>query len=307
MKKRGTIATILIVAAIIGGISTYTYYNKVNEIKVSAKQIEEVKPKVIDQNSIMKGGNIIYSAQKYAVPANEVQVMLDGKSTDKNKQIFLTFDDGPSHNTPQILKILKEEGVHATFFVLGSSLKGSEKSKQYLKDEIYEGNAIANHSFSHDFKKLYPHNRLDVNTFMSEINTTNSIMKNILGNDFDARVLRMPGGYMSRRYYKDPGLKELDATFKTDHITSIDWDAETGDATGRRYTPSQLLHNAIRETKGETHIILLMHDAATKKSTVEGLKALINYYKEQGYSFKVIENAPIDSFNKKIEPTKISN
>ena len=101
---------------------------------MNGKQIEEVKPKVIEQNSIMAGGNIIDAAQKYAVPANEVQVMLDGKLKDKNKQIFLIFDDGPSHNTPQILKILKEEGVHATFFVLGSSLKNSEKNKQYLKD-----------------------------------------------------------------------------------------------------------------------------------------------------------------------------
>ena len=271
---------------------------------MNGKQIEEVKPKVIEQNSIMAGGNIIDAAQKYAVPANEVQVMLDGKLKDKNKQIFLIFDDGPSHNTPQILKILKEEGVHATFFVLGSSLKNSEKNKQYLKDTIYEGNAIANHTFSHNFKKLYPHNRLDVTTFMNEINTTNSIMKDILGSDFDSRVLRMPGGYMSRRYYKDQGLKELNATFKTNHITSIDWDAETGDATGRRYTTSQLLHNAIKETKGETHIILLMHDAATKKATVEGLRDLIQYYKSQGYAFKVIENAPVDSFNKKVENVK---
>ena len=106
---------------------------------------------------------------------------------------------------------------------------------------------------------------------MNEINTTNSIMKDILESDFDSRVLRMPGGYMSRRYYKDQGLKEL---------------------------------NAIKETKGETHIILLMHDAATKKATVEGLRDLIQYYKSQGYAFKVIENAPVDSFNKKVENVK---
>ncbi|MGL4760919.1 MAG: polysaccharide deacetylase family protein [Sarcina sp.] len=309
MNKRGKIAIVAIIAILsIGGVGIFSY-NKIHEKKVDSikAKVDTVTQPVHEKPSpteIMPDNNIIYAAQSYAVPANEVQAMLDGKSTDKTKQVFLTFDDGPSKYTPEVLKILKEKGVHATFFVLGSQLEDSTTNQEYLKQEIQEGNAIANHTYSHNFKKLYPHNSVNVSTFMGEINKTNEIMKGILGNNFNARVLRMPGGYMSRKYYNDANLPELNSAFAKEHITSIDWDGETGDATGRKYTPQQLVNNAIKETKDDTHIVLLMHDSATKKATVEALSDLIDYYKSNGYEFKVIENPTIQSFDKKIDTTK---
>ena len=313
MNRKGKLIAIALIAALsVGGVGIFTY-NKINSKtaianpKINTEKIEAIH-KEPSPTDIIPNNNIIYSAKSYGVPANEVEKMLEGKDTDNNKQVFLTFDDGPSKYTPEVLKILKEKDVHATFFVLGSQLENSSKNKEYLKQEILDGNAIANHTFSHSFKKLYPHNRVDVDVFMGEINKTNNIMKSILGNDFNARVLRMPGGYMSRRYYHDENLPELNSKFAKEHITSIDWDGETGDATGRRYTPDQLVNNAIKETKNDTHIILLMHDSATKKSTVEALPDLIDYYKSHGYAFKVIENPTIESFNTakeiKVENTK---
>ena len=84
---------------------------------------------------------------------------------------------------------------------------------------------------------------------MSELNETNEIMKSVLGKNFNARVIRMPGGYMSRRYYRDPNLKALDEAFAKDNIVSIDWDAETGDATGRHYTVEQYVENSANKVK----------------------------------------------------------
>ena len=311
MNSKGKLTAIAIIGALtVGGIGIFAY-NKINE---KTKVVASIKnePAVVspvhkepNPTDIIPNDNIIYAAKDYAVPANEVAKMLEGKSTDNTKEVFLTFDDGPSKYTPEVLKILKEKGVHATFFVLGTQLENSSENREYLKQEILDGNAIANHSYSHDFKKLYPHNRVDVTTFMDEINRTNNIMKSILGDDFNARVLRMPGGYMSRKYYHDENLPELDSEFKKLHITSIDWDGETGDATGRKYTPQQLVDNAIRETKDDTHVILLMHDSATKKTTVEALPELIDYYKSHGYEFKVIENPTVDSFNPKVEAQNI--
>lgn len=65
----------------------------------------------------MPNGNIIYAADSYAVSADEVEKMLEGKASNNDKEIFLTFDDGPSENTREILKILKEEDIHATFLI----------------------------------------------------------------------------------------------------------------------------------------------------------------------------------------------
>ena len=240
-------------------------------------------------NEIIPNGNIIYSAKSYAVPANEVAQMINGTYKGGGKQIFLTFDDGPSAvNTPKVLNILKKYGVHATFFVLGSNLQ-TKTEQNLLKEEIMDGNAIGDHSYSHNYSKLYPGNKVNVTAFMNELNKTNSIMRSILGPNFNARVIRMPGGYMSRAYYHDKNLPALNSEFRKEGITSIDWNAETGDATGKAYTPSQLVNNAIKETKGYHHIVLLMHDI--KGNTVQALPELIQYYKSQGYSFDVISNS----------------
>ncbi|WP_297522415.1 polysaccharide deacetylase family protein [uncultured Clostridium sp.] len=243
-------------------------------------------------NEIVPNGNIIYSAKSYAVPANEVNEMVNGKYPGNEKEIFLTFDDGPSiTNTPKVLKVLKEYGVHATFFVLGSELK-TNADKNIIKDEIIQGNAVADHSYSHSYKILYPHNSVDVSTFMKEFNETNDIMRSVLGKNFNARIVRMPGGYMSRVYYHDKHLPALNAAFKKAGITSVDWNAETGDATGKYYTSNQLVQNAGKETKGYHHIVLLMHDI--KSNTAAALPQLIQYYKSRGYEFKVISNTGIN-------------
>ena len=251
-----------------------------------------------NQNKIIQGNNIIESAKSYAVPANQVAQILAGHSNLKTKEVFLTFDDGPSQNSEEILKILKENDVHATFFILGSQLANNPQMQQVVKDEIYQGNAIANHSYSHDYKKLYPNNVLNISNTMNEINETNKILQNILCSDFDARVLRLPGGYMSRYYYKDPNLSLFNKTLDDAHITSIDWDAETGDATtGGQVSTQTLVNNAMNHINNLNQPVILMHDSSTKKDTVEALPYLIKALKDKGYKFMVIENAPISSFD----------
>lgn len=303
MKRR--IAAIALAVVVLGGVGfgIKALVSKTNtkavESKAAKKNIKkQEKPKPTD---IMPNQNIIYAADSYAVSADQVELMLEGKSKNTEKEIFLTFDDGPSENTRKILKILQDEGVHATFFDIGSALKDNKENQQLLREEIEQGNAIANHSFSHDYKKLYPGNSVDVQAFMNELNDTDKIMKSVLGENFNARVVRMPGGYMSRRYYRDPNLKALDEAFAKNNIVSLDWDAETGDATGRHYTVEQYVQNASKNLKNLTHVVLLMHDAAAKKETVTALPAIIKFFKEQGYAFKVIKNSPVSNTNSENE------
>jgi peptidoglycan/xylan/chitin deacetylase (PgdA/CDA1 family) len=63
-----------------------------------------------------------------------------------NKQIALTFDDGPSQYTPGFLKELKRLNVHATFFMIGQQVPGKRK---LLKQMIDDGHELANHSWNH--------------------------------------------------------------------------------------------------------------------------------------------------------------
>lgn len=242
-----------------------------------------------NDDEILTGTNIMQSAREYSVSAKEVNEMIKGK-TNGEKEIFLTFDDGPSYNTPKVLSILKKYNVHGTFFTLGQNIESSDVNKKYIK-EIYEsGNAIANHTYSHDFKRLYPGNSVNPNIFIEELNKTNRAIKNILGENFDTKVMRMPGGYMSREYYKDANLASLDNKLKDKGIVSIDWNADSGDATGNNVADNKIVSKAIKDAGNSEDIILLMHDTGAKDTTVQALPQVIEHFQKNGYTFKVISN-----------------
>ncbi|HII4498576.1 TPA: polysaccharide deacetylase family protein [Clostridium perfringens] len=293
------LGVLAIIILLWGGIKVVTMIGSNLANKASINKEQEEQEKVIKPNpdDVMPGMNITYEADKYAVDAKDVQAMANDTYKGEGKYVFLTFDDGPSNSTEKILNILKDKDVHGTFFVLGSSIEKDSKRQAYLKEELKSGNAIANHSYSHDFKKLYPGNKLNIDYFMDEFNKTNDIMKSILGGEFDCRVLRMPGGYGTRKYYKDPSLKEFDNTLQENGIINVDWNALDGDAEGKPYSTEEMLNYVKKTSKGKNHVVILMHDAAGKEKTVEILPQIIDYYKNEGYEFKVIKNTSKEENN----------
>ncbi|MCX0394182.1 polysaccharide deacetylase family protein [Clostridium perfringens] len=293
------LGVLAIIVLLWGGIKVVTMIGSNLANKASINKEQEEQEKVIKPNpdDVMPGMNITYEADKYAVDAKDVQAMANDTYKGEGKYVFLTFDDGPSNSTEKILNILKDKDVHGTFFVLGSSIEKDSKRQEYLKEELKSGNAIANHSYSHDFKKLYPGNKLKIDSFMDEFNKTNDIMQSILGGEFDCKVLRMPGGYGTRKYYKDPSLKEFDDTLQENGIINVDWNALDGDAEGKPYSTEEMLNYVKKTSKGKNHVVILMHDAAGKEKTVEILPQIIDYYKNEGYDFKVIKNTSKEENN----------
>lgn len=301
----------LIAIILLGGLIAYPLVNKSPKINtvVSAKTQDEETQNTQEEakeqdettetsdaadthndTDIIPEKNLTYEGEKYSIPASEVQKIVNGHRIDDNKYVFLTFDDGPSPNTEKVLDILKEKGVHATFFILGENLAKGDTIKELLKRSISEGNAIGNHTYTHDFKKLYPNNSVNTDIYMNEYNQTSELMKSVLGDQFNTKVIRMPGGRNSRAYYHDPNLKSFDETLTSDGIVSIDWNVENGDAEGKNYSVDQLYNNAVKESQGMNQIVILMHDTYGKGKTVEMLPRLIDYYKNNGYEFKTIES-----------------
>ncbi len=147
----GVLAIILLLW---GGIKVVTMIgnNLANKASINEEQAEQEKVIKPNPDDVMPGMNITYEADKYAVDAKDVQAMANDTYKGEGKYVFLTFDDGPSNSTEKILNTLKDKDVHGTFFVLGSSIENDSKRQEYLKEELKSGNAIANHSYSHDFK-----------------------------------------------------------------------------------------------------------------------------------------------------------
>ncbi|MBV1822292.1 hypothetical protein KUA25_30245, partial [Bacteroidales bacterium MSK.15.36] len=75
----------------------------------------------------------------------------------------------------------------------------------------------------------------------------------------------------------------LNAGFK-----HIDWNIENGDARRLNVPKEELLNNVKRDMVNHNHLVILMHDSATKKTTVESLPELIEYLKGQGFEFGII-------------------
>ncbi|MBV7271449.1 polysaccharide deacetylase [Clostridium sp. PL3] len=220
----------------------------------------------------------------------EVKDILDNKGkNDGEKIVFLTFDDGPSVTvTPKILDVLKNYNVKATFCLIGKEINASEGSKNLVKRIFKEGHALANHTYSHNLKSLYPQNKTDVEYFMEEVEKTNSAIKSIVGQDFNTRVLRMPGGYMSRKYYSDPNLEEFNAKLEEKGMYSIDWNAYDFDSEGSKKYAAELLNEVIKSVGAKEKVVLLMHDTYGKEETAKALPQIIEYLKRQGYEFRTL-------------------
>ena len=260
--------------------------------KGSSSSSKEAKKeaKKEDKTQLKKGSNHSIEASDYAYDVTAVNNTIRGKSDDvKGKVVFLTFDDGIDPTlTPQVMDILKEYGVHATFFHIGYTI--TPENGDILKRQITEGHAIANHSLSHNFNLLYPGRVPNQSQIVSEVNQTNANFQAILGKDFKTRIFRYPGGHMSWQ-----GLESTDHALAKEDIQWIDWNMLCGDAEPLSVRPTtsesmMAYMDGSQKYFPETTVkVVLMHDTAGKELTVQTLPQIIEYFKNQGYTFGVLE------------------
>ena len=194
------------------------------------------------------------------------------------KRAFLTFDDGPSSNTNQILDILNERGIKATFFVLGSNV---EKNPEMVKRMYDEGHFIANHGYSHVYETIYQ----SPQAVLDEYNRCNQVVRDAIGEqEYNSHLFRFPGGLVGGKY-ADIKNQANDLLLLND-IVHVDWNALNGDSETTSPTIEYEVQR-IQETVGDKQsVVILMHDAQAKTVTVEALPTIIDYLKEQGYEFK---------------------
>lgn len=209
--------------------------------------------------------------------------------TDGKRVVYLTFDDGPSTtNTPQILDILDQYNVKATFFVLGSSIDKSDEAKEILKEEVKRGHAIANHTYGHDYSYLYPNRTMNVNNIVSDLEKSQNSMKAVLGEDFSTRVIRLPGGYWSWE-----GRTAMKEAMEQNGYYNVDWNALNKDAEGKMKNADELVQCTKESVEAlgpnADSVVLLMHDTYGKEETVKALPRIIEYLQSQGFEFRTIK------------------
>lgn len=198
------------------------------------------------------------------------------------KRVFLTFDDGPSEVTNQILDTLKQEKVKATFFVLGSNVKILPNVVKRIYDE---GHYIANHGYSHVYSKIYA----SPQTVLDEFNQCNDAVKEAIQvPEYNSHLFRFPGGLVGGKYATIKN--EANELLKQNEVMHVDWNSLTGDAETNNLSIEFELQRLRETSEGKNSLVILMHDAQAKKTTADALPNIIAYLKEQGYKFESFYN-----------------
>ena len=203
------------------------------------------------------------------------------------KLVCLTFDDGPSKTTPEVLAALDAAGVHGTFFVVATGY--NEKYLPLLTQAAAAGHQIALHSASHEYSDIYRSSA----AYWKDI----ALLKQRIAPYVDAesiRYLRFPGGStntVSRRYGGKGLMQQLKNEVEQRGWQWVDWNVCAEDAVGGHPSADTIYRNVVRETGEQTHCVVLMHDSATTHTTAEALPDIIRWYADNGYTFLTVAEA----------------
>lgn len=246
-------------------------------------------PGEMDFTALKPGTNHSYEASAYAYDTADVKAWMRGEKPfeEEQKIAFLTFDDGPVYNTTLVMEVLKRREVPGTFFILGRHLD-LYQDKSILHRYIEEGHSIAVHSYSHDYGYMYPGRSARADRVVEEYDKTLQLMKETLGEDFESKVFRFPGGAMS--WNNIPAAQEalLDLG-----VVDIDWNSLSGDSepAHRRPATTQAMGRFAMETYrqygAQGVAVILMHDA--QGVTAEYLDIVIDEFQAAGFKFGVLK------------------
>ena len=211
------------------------------------------------------GGGASVSAMK-VLPTTETD-----KPKSSGKQIAITFDDGP-HNvyTKNIVDELEKYGFHATFFVVGNRIDGTEYSGgSTLKYVLDNGHEVGIHGYTHSTSRYY--DTCSDAIFKSELgDTLNAIHK--IKSDYNVTLMRPVGGRITSERTKNCGYSVIMWS-----VDSNDWKYKT--PAGNSENIDTIVNNVMSGLKEGS--IILMHDIY--ENTYEALKIILERISKEGY------------------------
>ena len=246
-----------------------SYLIKINTPKQTFK---EIKP-LVNYNK-----KINYPKQKQIKKENI------NPSIISDKTVYLTFDDGPSYLTEEILDILKDENVPATFFVTERQI---DKYADVVRRMQAENHTIGLHTSTHNYSYVYSSDE----NYFNDLNNIRQKVFRITG--VKSRIIRLPGGSSNTisKKYNLGIITRITSALTKKSFYYFDWNVDSEDASGN-LTKEDIYMNVTNRIHSGTNIIL-MHDLSTKVSTKGALRDIIKYAKANGYTFaKITKSTP---------------
>ena len=203
---------------------------------------------------------------------------------DDIKRVYLTFDDGPSYNTAQILDLLAEYDVKATFFVTGDTTQ--EQRALYCRI-VEEGHSIGVHSYSHRYADIYA----SKDAFFEDFYMMSDYIYDITG--VRPTICRLPGG--SSNTVSNIKMADVVNELEDQGVTCYDWNISGGDAEGHNLSANQIAYNVTHGVERFQTSMVLLHDGKDKGETIEALRMILDdlTQREDVQILPITEDTPI--------------
>ncbi len=195
----------------------------------------------------------------------------------EGKNIYITFDDGPSANGQWLLSILEKYDVKATIFYTGNSAE----YRQNIIDFSNANQKIAAHTFTHNYKIYKSEEK-----YFEDLYKIESLLKTLTGSF--TRIVRFPGGSSNTasKNYSIGIMKKIVEDFKLMGYVYYDWNVSSGDGS-KNITSKQILANAKEGVEKYNNSVVLFHE--THNYTVAVIEDFIKWAKSKGYEFRTLD------------------
>lgn len=294
----GFLISIMLLVTVITLMMDEVKATKLGEVQAAAsEEKQELQPEMLipDQKVHEKQeiDNQAASEEKEGTELEESILDEEGQQPDKSpstnlvgeestetmkKVVYLTFDDGPSSSTMELLNVLKEYEMKATFFML------SPYVKQYpdpVRQMVFDGHAVALHGVTHDKKKFYRTPQSPLNEMLESQKTVKAVT------GVKTFLIRTPYGSMP---YLNSDQRSL---LKQNGFKLWDWNVDSEDWKLRddRYVTNTI--QQLERRRLEPSSVILLHE---KETTVKYIRHLLNYLSEQGYETHILTE-DLESFH----------
>lgn len=202
---------------------------------------------------------------------------VEAAPADKDKVVYLTFDDGPSNLTIPLLNVLDQYKVKATFFLIG---KTDPQSLKDMKEIVDRGNVVGVHSYTHQYKTIYA----TPAAFLDDFAKMHDLLLKTTG--VDTHIYRYAGG--SENSYNHDTAKAIISEMNRRGYTYYDWNVSSGDAE-RGATARSIYTDTINGVHAHSHSVVLFHNTNFKGDTLSQMPKIIQTLQKEGYRFATLD------------------
>lgn len=197
----------------------------------------------------------------------------------EKKKVYLTFDDGPGSQTEEILDILKENEIKATFFVTG---KAGDEAEKIYKKIVKDGHTLGMHSYSHIYDEIYETKE----SFSKDFKKLYNYLHDVTG--YEPQWYRFPGGSTSEHIQLP--LETFTDVLESKNVHYMDWNVISPDISNPSAKKEQIASGIAESVSQFDTAVVLLYDSVDRPTTLKALPLIIEKLKKENYELLPLDD-----------------